>query len=149
MSLTNGGLLRARPNFFGGTFKDMSDIAPRSTQVPPGRSLVGDLLGWDPFRNFYSGVGQAGGIEVARAENGYSVEIPVAGFRPEEIDVTLEDDVLTVSGKSEKRQFKRSLLLPEEIDGDNIQAKVEHGMLTIALNVHPKAQPKKIAVNYN
>jgi HSP20 family protein len=113
------------------------------------RSL-GDMLGWDPFRNFFAGAsGAFGGIEVNRSEaGGYTVEIPVAGYKPHEIDVTLEDGVLTVSGKSEKRQFTRSLLLPDEIDGENIEAKVEHGLLTLTLNVHPKAQPKKITVNY-
>ena len=63
--------------------------------------------------------------------------------------MTLEDSVLTVSGKSEKRQFTRSLLLPEQIDGENIEAKVEHGLLTLGLHAHPKAQPKKIAIQYN
>ena len=134
--------------FNGGISRTMSDIAPRkNAPAPP--SLVGELLGWDPFRNFYTGAGPLAGLEVNRTENGYAVEIPVAGYKPDEIDVTLEDNVLTVSGKTERRQFKRSLLLPEDIDGDNIQAKVEHGMLSLTLNVHPKAQPKKIAITHN
>lgn len=127
----------------------MADIA-RTTRQTPARSPFGDGLGWDPFRNFFTGPGSVGsfaGVEVTRTENGgYHVEIPVAGFKPEEIDVTLDDDVLTVAGKSDRRQFTRSLLLPDEIDAENIEAKVEHGLLSLDLNIHPKAQPKKISV---
>ena len=49
----------------------------------------------------------------------------------------------------DRREFARSLLLPDEIDGENIAATVEHGLLTLTLNVHPKAQPKKIAVSFS
>ena len=127
----------------------MADLVRTGVPGSPQRSL-GDMLGWDPFRNFFAGAsGVFGGIEINRSESGgYTVEIPVAGYKPDEIDVTLEDGVLTVAGKSEKRQFTRSLLLPDEIDGENIGANVEHGLLTLTLSVHPKAQPKKIPVNY-
>jgi HSP20 family molecular chaperone IbpA len=128
---------------------DSQQIQPtRGAPVP--RAVFGDLLGFDPFRNFFTGFSQLAGLEVTRNESdGYTVEIPVPGFKPSEIEVTLEENVLTVTGKSEKRQFTRSLLLPEEIDPDNIGAKVEHGLLTLNLNVHPKAQPKKITVTYD
>jgi HSP20 family protein len=114
------------------------NLAPRT---------FGHLLGFDPFRNF---TGATLGVDVTRLEDGgYSVEVPVAGFKPEEIDVTLEENVLTIAGKSEKRNFARSLLLPEEIDGENIGAKVEHGLLTLTLNMHPKTQPRKITISHN
>ncbi|MHB8231174.1 MAG: Hsp20/alpha crystallin family protein, partial [Vulcanimicrobiaceae bacterium] len=71
----------------------------------------------------------------------------VPGFKPDDSDITLENDTLTVSGKSEKRSFTRSLLLPEEIDSEKIAAKVEHGLLTLNLKLSPKAQPKKIAIH--
>jgi HSP20 family protein len=107
------------------------------------RRMLGDFLGFDPFRTVAPG---GFGLEINRTENGYTVELPVAGFAPENIDVTLEDRVLTIAGRTERRNFNRSLLVPEEIDADTIAAKVEHGMLTISLNVHAKAQPRKINV---
>ena len=105
-------------------------------------STFSDLLGFDPFRNLYHG------LEINKTENGYTVEIPVAGYKPEQIDVTLDQNVLTVAGKTEKRQFTRALVLPEEIDTENIGAKVEDGLLTLSFSFHPKAQPKKISVTY-
>ena len=118
---------------------------PNSEGTP---TLWRDVLGWDPFPNFYSGASQFHGLEIARTENGYTVELPVAGFKPDQIDVTLDHNVLTVSGKGDKRQFTRSLLLPEEIDAETIQANVEDGLLTLVLSFHPKAQPRKINVQY-
>jgi HSP20 family protein len=108
------------------------------------RRLLGDFLGFDPLRTLTT---SGFGFEINKTENGYSVELPAAGYAPENIDVTLEDRVLTVSGRTERRNFTRALLIPEEIDADTIDAKVEHGMLTIGLNVHPKAQPRKINVS--
>ena len=107
------------------------------------------MLGFDPFRDFAPTWQQAGGIDVQRTDRGYTVEIPVPGFKPDQINVTVDDRTLTVRGESERRKFTRALLLPEEIDTDNIEAKVENGLLTLTLNVHPKSQPKKIEVKYN
>ena len=89
--------------------------------------------------------GERGG-EREKTEDGWNVEIPVPGYKPDQIDVTVEDRVLTVTGKTERRSFQRSILLPEDVDAEAIDAKVEHGMLTLALRLHPKAQPRKIEV---
>ena len=126
----------------------MAEIANRENARLAWRSPFSDLLGYDPFRGFYPAAAQYQGVEINKSENGYTVEIPVAGYKPEQIDVTLDQNVLTVAGKSEKRQFTRSLIVPEEIDSETIQANVQDGMLTLKLSFHPKAQPKKINVSF-
>lgn len=103
-----------------------------------------DLWNFDPMR-VLSGA-PTYGIEISRTESGYTLEIPVAGFKPEQIDVTLEDGVLTVKGKNERRNFSRAFTIPEDVDEDRIEANVEHGMLTLTLALVPKAQPKRISV---
>jgi HSP20 family protein len=124
----------------------MADLLVRPNGT--GRRLASDLFGFDPFRAFLSGTasGYGSSVEVHKTDNGWTVEIPVPGYRPDQIDVTVEDRVLTVSGKNEKRSFQRSILLPEEIDSETIDAKVENGLLTLGLHLHAKAQPRKIAV---
>jgi HSP20 family protein len=123
----------------------MSQLVTRGS-APAGN--WGSLFGFDPFRNAFPNWSQMSGLEIQRGENGYTVEIPVAGFKPEEVGVTLEDGVITIAGTSERRKFTRSLLVPEEIDGDRVEARVEHGLLTLTLPLHPKAQPKKIEVKF-
>ncbi len=105
-----------------------------------------DLLGWDPFRGLFGNWGSGLGVDVTRTESGYEIEMPVACFTPEQIEVTVEDGVLTAAGKSYRRSFRRSVVLPDEIDTDAIGAKVENGLLTLTLKLHPKAQPKRIEV---
>ncbi len=123
----------------------MSNLST-TTRGSLARTGLFDLLGWDPFRSLFGSWSPGVGIDVTRTDTGYEVEMPVAGFAPNQIEVTVEDGVLTASGKSEKRTFRRSVVLPEEIDADAIDAKVENGLLTLTLKLHPKAQPKRIEV---
>src|ERR1700736_4562871 len=112
-----------------------------------GRGLVSDLFGFDPLRAVFGNQGSYGlAGEIQKTDDGWNVEIPVPGFKPDQIDVTVEDRVLTVTGKTERRSFQRSIVLPEDIDAEAIDAKVEHGMLTLGMRLHPKAQPRKIEV---
>jgi len=103
-----------------------------------------EMLGYDPFRRFFSNADPQ--IDVIRTEQGFQVEIPVAGFRPDQVEITVKETVLTVTGKNDRRAFTRSLQLPDDIDDQNIEASVEHGMLTLSLRRHPEAQPRRIEV---
>lgn len=128
-----------------------SDIAHQNNR-PAGRPAAGavvyspwrDALGYDPFRRFFSTADPE--IKVVRTEAGFDVEIPVAGFKHDDIEITVKEDVLTISGKNERRSFTRSLRLPEDIDGESADAAVEHGMLSLKLSRHPEAEPRKIEI---
>ena len=116
-------------------------ISPRR-----GRGLE-SLWDWEPFRSLMPGnLMNMYGIDVTRSESGYDVEIPVPGFRPEDVDITYQDGVVTVSGRSERRTFTRSLSLPDDVDEENIEAHVEHGVLTLHLKQLPQRQPRRITI---
>jgi HSP20 family protein len=111
---------------------------------------LSDILGFDPLGRFFSHVNPE--ISVSRTEQGYEVEMPVPGFKPENVEITLKsitanEQVITISGKSERRAFTRSIRLPEDIDADRIEAQVESGLLTLTLSRYPEAQPRKIPIN--
>lgn len=114
----------------------------RSLPVMPFR----DLFGLDPFRVFSSWNVDYG---VTRTESGYEVEVPVPGYKPDEIDVTYQNNILTISGKNEQRSFARLLTLPEDVNEQAIEARVENGMLRLTLPRFPEAQPRKIKVISN
>lgn len=103
-----------------------------------------DLLGFDPFRALGSNWGFE--YDVTRTETGYDVEVPVPGFKPDQIDVTFKDGVLTVNGKNDRRTFARSFTIPEDVDIDNIDGQINDGMLVLTLNRRPEAQPKRITI---
>ncbi len=73
--------------------------------------------------------------------------MPVPGYKPDQIDVAFKDGVLSVNGKTDRRTFSRSFSVPEDVDNDQIAARVVDGMLTLTLERRPETQPKRIAVN--
>jgi len=91
-------------------------------------------------------------------EDTYILEMAVAGYKKSDINVTVEDGVLSVEGKSSdkeedfvhkgiaKRAFQRQLQLSEYVECTG--AKLEDGMLKVDLNYNPPEdkRPKKITV---
>jgi len=121
-----------------------NDLQPQMGQPRPG-GVFAPWLGFDPFEHLRASY--AFEYDLTRTEDGYEVEIPVPGYTPSEIDVTVEDALLTVSGKSDRRSFSRSLILPDDVNAESIQAKVENGLMHLSLRRVPEAQPRKIHVS--
>jgi len=90
------------------------------------------------------------------------VEAAVPGVKPEEIDVQVSGNVLTLKGerKEEKKKekasyiyqkrsfgsFTRSVTLPTEVDVDKAKAEFEHGVLTLTLPKSEIVKPKTIKI---
>jgi HSP20 family protein len=89
------------------------------------------------------------------------VEVDVPGVKEEDIDVTIHDGVLTLSGErkvaapeghtAKRREragyrFSRRLALPTKVDVEKTTASVANGVLTITLTKASDAKPRHIAV---
>ena len=99
-------------------------------------------------------------IDIDRDGDSYVISVEAAGVGPEDMNVEVEDGVLTISGeKREERQaedgarrerrygrFSRSIRLADDVDADSISARHEHGVLTITLPKVPEAQPVRKAI---
>lgn len=101
-------------------------------------------------------------LDVVEHEKEYVVTTPIAGVSPEHIEVKLDDDVLTISAEvqeetnqenartliKERRygKFSRSLRFGLPVDGDNIQADYENGVLKVSVPKAEASQPKRIAI---
>ena len=95
-------------------------------------------------------------IDVYQTPKKLIVKSTIAGVRPDDIDISISNDMLTIRGKREHAEevqdedclyqecywgsFSRSVILPVEVKPDKIDAALENGVLTITL---PKAKPKK------
>lgn len=104
-------------------------------------------------------------VDVWTSEEGAIVRAEVAGIAPEDIELYLVNETLTISGErkpeplaegeSYQRQeraygkFTRSFQLPFRIDGEKVEAKFAHGILTITLARAEADKPRKITVNPN
>ncbi len=90
------------------------------------------------------------------------VEAQLPGLKPEDLDINVEQGVLTISGQTtaeEERKernylvrehrtgrFSRSLRLPATYDADTCQANFEHGVLRLAFPKSEAAKPRRIQI---
>ncbi len=102
-------------------------------------------------------------LDVLETDTEYTVKADVAGFDSEKIEITYDDNTLSIKGlveddteKSEEGKyhvrerrfgsFYRSISMPGVIDADQITADSDNGILVVHLPKKPETQPKKINV---
>lgn len=104
-------------------------------------------------------------VDVYEDENSIQVRLEVPGIDERDIDIRLENNVLTVRGerkfeKEEKEEnfhrverrygtFTRSFTLPSTVNSEEVQADYDKGVLKIRLAKRAEAKPKQIKVNIN
>tara|TARA_B100001971_G_scaffold171236_1_gene163506 strand:+ start:138 stop:620 length:483 start_codon:yes stop_codon:yes gene_type:complete len=95
-------------------------------------------------------------VDVYGTEDEVVVVSTIAGVKPENIDISINNDMLTIRGErvEEKEDttedyyyqecywggFSRSIILPQEVEADKVAASLKNGVLTVRL---PKAQKLK------
>lgn len=102
-------------------------------------------------------------VDVERADGDLIVRADVPGFKPEEINIEVEADMLTISGKHEETKeekdkhylrherrygsFSRSIALPEGVDAGRISAQTHDGVLEVKVPLpEEKAQHRKVTI---
>ena len=101
-------------------------------------------------------------VDLRENEDGYEIQADLPGLTADDVEITVENGVLTLSGKrnQEKREekdgyqriersfggFRRSFTLPKGVNTDAIEAKVEHGELTVQIPKPEEVTPKKLKV---
>ncbi len=126
-------------------------------------SLFNDLFG-APVRTPSKGraaPGKAFPLDVEEREGGYAVIADLPGISKEAIEITVEDERLTIavtppkSGDAEKRQFlhrerratemTRSVLL-KDAAADSVEAELKDGVLTVLIKKDERHLPKRIQI---
>ena len=139
--------------------------------TPTYNRLAGDPLAM--FDQFFGNAGsrhaslmRAPETDVVETEREIRVQVEMPGLKRENIEVDVENNVLTIRGeKREERTegqegryhlaerrwgtFARSFVLPRDVDADNIQASFEDGVLTVRIPKSEKARRRKIDVGGN
>ncbi|OGZ12491.1 MAG: hypothetical protein A3D67_01670 [Candidatus Lloydbacteria bacterium RIFCSPHIGHO2_02_FULL_51_22] len=101
-------------------------------------------------------------VDVFQKPSEIVVKAMVAGVRPEDLDVALTREMVTIKGKREREKhgpadeysyrelywgtFARSLVLPEEVDVDSAEANVQNGLLIIRLPKIDKKRTQKLKI---
>jgi HSP20 family protein len=139
------GLIRWSPIL--DSFEDMdkffSDYAPASRR----RGLQG---------------GYVPAIDMYEDKDNVMIEAQLAGVDPDKVEISIEKDVLTLKGESEKKTevqdknyyrqeiqrggFYRSIMLPARVEGEKASAVSSDGVLKITIPKAPEAKPKMIKI---
>jgi len=128
------------------------------------------ILPWTPVRDldrffddsWFGGEGFAPALDVYQDKDNVIVEAAITGIDPNDVEITVENDVLTIMGKTEEKQevkredyyrkeirsgsFSRSVILPMRVMGDQAEAHYEKGVLKVTIPKAEEVKPKRIAV---
>ncbi len=101
-------------------------------------------------------------IDIVEHEKEYHLYADLAGFSKEELSITVEDSVLTISGEKKQVEsdsdryryfershgsFERKFNLPDEVEPASIAAEMKNGELKIVIQKVEKVLPKKIDIS--
>lgn len=129
-----------------------------TTEEETSQSYNDSLLNQDEGQSWFDGDYDEGqlSIDVYQNPKNLIVKSTIAGIKPEDIDISINNDMLTIRGKRTMREkikednylyrecywgsFSRSIILPVEVQAEKIEANLENGVLTITL---PKAKISK------
>lgn len=101
-------------------------------------------------------------IDMFQTKDNVIIKSTIAGVRPEDIDITIANDMLTVKGSRRKEEsinpedyfyqecywgnFTRSVIVPVDIDSESIEADLKDGILTIVVPKAAKAKTRRVKV---
>jgi HSP20 family protein len=120
---------------------------------------------------FWSGFGRAGQLftgwsptlDLYESSDHFTAVIELPGMRKEDIDISLHDGTLTISGERKREKsnngettqrteryvgtFRRSISLPTRVDASKVNANYQDGILKVTLPKAEEAKPKQIQVS--
>lgn len=132
-------------------YKDMENLYSQTGQLPSSyEDSAIATSAWVPS------------VDIKEEENRFVIHADIPGVDPKEIEVTMENSVLTIKGervsetKDERKNYKRiervrgafyrRFSLPDTADAEKIAAVGKHGVLEIVIPKREIAQPRKINV---
>ena len=126
-----------------------------------------DLLRWNDFFSPASGNGEvlSPRVNIEEREDAFEVSAELPGVEEKNIEVTVEEGVMTISGhressREEKKEgtllrersygsFRRSFRLGSTVDAEKIEASYKNGVLSVKLPKAEAARPRQIPVSTN
>ncbi len=101
-------------------------------------------------------------IDMYQTKDNVIIKSTIAGVRPEDIDITVANDMVSIKGSRQKEEnvaqedyfyqecywgnFSRSVIVPVDIDSESIEADLKDGILTVIIPKAAKAKTKKVKV---
>lgn len=135
--------------------------AEKATTIRPSRQSAPEK----PAAETEDWLGESEGqltIDVYQTPNEIVIRSTIAGVKPDDIDITMTNDMITIKGNRQKDEqvkeedyyyqecywgpFSRSIILPVDVEADQAQASMKNGILTIRLPKVEKVRTKRIEI---
>jgi HSP20 family protein len=117
-----------------------------------------------PFRWLAGGVdGPALPLDVTTSDDALTIEAALPGIRPEDVDITLENGTVRISGRTtdertseegsyvlqeiRRGNFSRTVTLPNGLEPDKATATFEHGILRLSIPKAEQLKPRQIKIS--
>jgi HSP20 family protein len=139
-------------------FQDLRSAQDEMAQMSP---MLAHALGRNT-QGSATATAWAPALDISERKDAYLVTVELPGLKPEDLDITMEDGLLTIKGErqftseSSEQQFhrverrygafRRSITLPAHVTSEGIQASFEDGVLQILVPKAEEAKPKRIQV---
>ena len=108
-------------------------------------------------------IGTPVSMNVYETPHGYEVQVMLPGIKLDNLDVTVQDNTLTIKGEYPSideqgkegtwlvreigaGMFQRSITFPKPIDADKIESSYHNGVLTITVPLSEESKPKRISI---
>jgi HSP20 family protein len=140
-------------------FQDLRSAQEEMAQMNP---MLAHALGLHTQQGSATATAWAPALDISERKDAYLVTVELPGLRPEDLDITMEDGLLTIQGErqftaeSSEQQFhrierrhgafRRSITLPAHVMAEGIQASFDDGVLQILVPKAEEAKPKRIQV---
>jgi len=101
-------------------------------------------------------------LDISERKDAYLVTVELPGVEADDLEITLEDGLLTIQGERHSAQdsseqqfhrverhygaFRRSITLPAQVQAEQIEASLENGVLQVVVPKMEEAKPKRIQV---
>jgi HSP20 family protein len=140
-------------------FQDLRSAQDEMAQMNP---MLAHALGLHTQQGSATATAWAPALDISERKDAYLVTVELPGLKPEDLDITMEDGLLTIQGERQFTQesseqqfhrverrygaFRRSITLPAHVTAEGIQASFEDGVLQILVPKAEEAKPKRIQV---
>ncbi len=118
---------------------------------------------WNDFDSVFDGYSTSRfpAVNVYRDDEKVVIAAELAGVHPENLDVSIKDNIVTLSGDRKvnnpegaenyrneitEGKFERNIKLPFAVDSEQVEATVKDGILHLSLAIAESAKPRKIEV---
>jgi HSP20 family protein len=141
-------------------FQDLRSAQDEMAQMSP---MLAHALGLhNTQQGSATATAWAPALDISERKDAYLVAVELPGLKPEDLDITMEDGLLTIQGERQFTQesseqqfhrverrygaFRRSITLPAHAMAEGIEASFEDGVLQILVPKAEEAKPKRIQV---